>query len=319
MSNQKPKTAASKAPTPYFYITGDDEAQTADLYIFGDIASEGGGLSGLLAPSSDVSAYSVVKELNRVPEGYDITVHINSNGGEIKEGLGIYNALKERGNVTTICDGFAASAGSIIFAAGTRRIMNPASLLFIHQASVNAGGNADDFEKLAGDLRTITDAAVNAYIESGVTIDREELNSLLKAETWISPEDAVRMGFATEIADVEPEDSEGVVMNDAMRSIMAAVTAPKKTPGIEIGVDMTEVNKFLDELKAESDKFGHVMKLVTKAETLLTEHPDVFAKAETFLDHFAATTPEPTPARGGNKGFFNFKKAGETGKEGGQK
>ncbi len=283
-----------KTPVPYFYATGDNEAQTADIYIFGDIASEGGGLAGFFAPSSDVSAYSIVREINNIPDGYDITVHINSNGGEIKEGLGIYNALKERGNVTTVCDGFAASAGSIIFAAGTRRIMHPASLLFIHQASVSAGGNADDFVKLAGDLRTITDAAVNAYVESGVTVDREEINCMLKAETWISPEDAVRMGFATEIAEEDPEDDTGVVKNDAMRSIMAAVAVPKEQP----------------------QEFHHVMQLLEKAETLLTEHPATFAKAEAFLNRFANTASEPTPAGDGKRGFFNFRQTGTTGKGG---
>ena len=64
-----------------------------------------------------MSSYGLVKQLKEIPEDAAITVHINSNGGEVKEGLGIYNALKGR-NVTTVCEGFAASAASVVFCAG---------------------------------------------------------------------------------------------------------------------------------------------------------------------------------------------------------
>lgn len=104
--------------------------------------------------------------------------------------------------------------------------MNAASLLFIHQAMTSASGNPDELEKAASDLRTITEAAANAYKEGGVTCSEEKLAEMLRAETWLTAEDALRYGFATEIA--ESDTAEGVVTNDAMQSVIAAVT--RKTP-----------------------------------------------------------------------------------------
>ncbi|MGX8703567.1 MAG: head maturation protease, ClpP-related, partial [bacterium] len=187
---------SSNAPVPYFSIARDNEEKRADIYIFGDIAQRKGGLAKFLQPSSDQSSYDLANQVNEIPADWEITVHINSNGGELKEGLGIYNTLKAR-NVTTICEGFAASAGSVIFCAGAKRIMQPASLLFIHQAHMSKGGNADDFEKAAEDLRIVTEAAVAAYKECGLAIDDDTLHAMLKAETWITPEEAVACGFAT--------------------------------------------------------------------------------------------------------------------------
>ncbi len=205
---------------PYFSLMKNDEKKEADIVIFGDIVSKTWADWNEIFPA-DVSSYDLVHQLGEIPEDYAITVHINSYGGEVKEGLAIYNALKRR-NVTTICEGFAASAASVIFMAGQRRIMNAASLLFIHQALTRAAGNPDELEKAADDLRIITDAAANAYREGGVTISDGQLTKMLKDETWIKAEDALAMGFATEIAGAAEED--GVPTNSAMGSIIAAVT-----------------------------------------------------------------------------------------------
>lgn len=266
--------------TPYFYLTTDYEEEVADLFIFGDIASEGGGLSGLFAPSSDVSSHDIAVQINDVPATYPINVHINSNGGEVAEGLAIYNVLKSRGNVTTICEGFAASAGSVIFAAGDKRIMQPASLLFIHQALVATTGNADDLEKTAEDLRIITDTIVNAYLESGVNLSRDEIMEMLKAETWITPESAVKLGFATSIQDVE--ESEDVAKNDAMASIMNMVTRPEPV---------------LDNVH----EYEHLSALAGKAEQILNANPELIDKLNAFLDKVTSAPKADAP-----KGFFNF-------------
>lgn len=209
---------------PYFSLAESEEHKRADIVVFGDIVSKGAVWWDEVFPA-DVNAYDLTAQLAEIPDDYDITVHINSNGGEVKEGLAIYNALKTR-NVTTVCEGFAASAASLVFMAGKRRVMNAASLLFVHQAMTSASGNPDELEKAASDLRTITEAAANAYKEGGVTCSEEKLAEMLRAETWLTAEDALRYGFATEIA--ENDTAEGVVTNDAMQSVIAAVT--HKTP-----------------------------------------------------------------------------------------
>lgn len=317
----KTKTpTTNKAPAPYFYITDDDEAKVSDVYIFGNIAGERSGLGRLLSDPSERSSYSLVQELQGIPDDYAVTVHINSNGGDLKEGLGIYNTLKSRENVTTICEGFAASAGSVVFAAGSRRVMQPASLLFIHQASfMSVDGNADDFAKYADDLRTITETAVNAYLESGVNISREELDNMLRAETWIKPEDALRMGFATEIAaDDEEEPEEGdpgvAVSNDAMRSIMAAVTEPKHEPK-ELGVFNVDVHgiKELEELVNNLDgklagAYPQLVALAARVEAALAADPGLADRAAAVVNKFLGNPAPKSPARDEHKGFFNFTK-----------
>lgn len=277
----------SKKLIPYFSLVKSEEHKSADIIIFGDIVSKGFVLWDELFPA-DVNSYDLVAQLNDIPEDYDITVHINSNGGEVKEGLAIYNALKTR-NVTTVCEGFAASAASLVFMAGKRRVMNAASLLFIHQAIVSAYGNPDELEKVASDLRTITEAAANAYKEGGVNISDEELTKMLKAESWIKAEDALEMGFATEIAEAE-ETEDGVATNNAMQSIIAAVTKkPANFGQIGVEIDATPLKAIVEEFGAKVDQLKTIMQ----------------------------QTPTPTPAAGDNqkKGFFNFKKP-ENGKGG---
>jgi len=173
------------------YYSLATENNEANINIYGDITS-------WEWFESDVSSYTLSKEL----EGLDvdtINVYINSYGGEVAEGLAIYNALKRhKAKIKTFCDGFAASIASAIFMAGDERIMSNASLLFIHNAWTIAEGNANDFRKQAEDLDKITQASINVYMEH-VNITEEELKRMLDAETWITPQDALEMGFATAI------------------------------------------------------------------------------------------------------------------------
>ncbi len=175
------------------YYALETKGKEVDIYIFGDIVS-------WEWFESDVSSYTLSKELQELsPEVEIINVHINSYGGEVAEGLAIYNTLRQhKAKVKTYCDGFACSAASVVFMAGDERIMSNASLLMIHNAWCYAAGNANDLRKTADDIETITQASVNAYMES-VNISEEELKALLDAETWLLPGEALEMGFATSI------------------------------------------------------------------------------------------------------------------------
>ena len=175
------------------YYALEQEGNAASVTIYGDITSW---------PwlESDVSAYLLSKQIDGI-EADTIDVYINSYGGEVAEGLAIYNALKRhRAKVVTHCDGFACSAASVVFMAGDERIMGEASLLMIHNAWSSTSGNADDLRKAADDLETISRAAAEAY-RASVSIDDETLDRMLAEESWIAPQDAVNMGFATGIED----------------------------------------------------------------------------------------------------------------------
>lgn len=174
----------------YQLKTKDDNAE---LYIYGDIASDSYKWS-----ESDISANDIVNQLQSV-NANKIDVYINSYGGEVAQGLAIYNALKRhKAKVTTYVDGFACSIASVIAMAGDVRKMYDNSLLMIHNAWTTACGNVEELLKQAEDLKTINDATKKAYLEV-VNIDEAELTALLDAETWLTAEKAVEMGFATEI------------------------------------------------------------------------------------------------------------------------
>jgi ATP-dependent protease ClpP protease subunit len=272
--------------TPYFTMKKTDSS--ADIYIFGDIVP-------WKWDDSDTTSYDLATQIKALPEDAAITIHINSNGGDLKEGLGIYNVLKGR-NVTTICEGFAASSASVIFCAGSKRVMNAASLLFIHNASMLAAGTANDFEKAADDLRIITDAAKAAYREAGVNVSDVELDRMMDEETWITPADAVNWGFATEIAEA---DQNGI-RNDAMQAIMRAVVPQDERKEDDAVVSMREL---VDRLTAAVSALeSHTITNTADREN------EAEAEAPAADLEEKATTPTPEPAQVENKGFFGFTK-----------
>ena len=228
----------SKTPTKYYQLTQNDTS--ADLYIFGDICAWAW---PELGEQSGVTIVNQLKEL----DVDTINVHINSYGGDVAEGLAIYNVLREhKAQIVTICDGFACSAASVVFMAGDRRVMQPASLLMTHNAWTVAMGNAAQLRKTADDIETITQASVEAY-KKVATISEEEIKALMDAETWILPKDAVEYGFATEIDDEDDEDDEP--KQSAFSVIMRKLTAPEPVlEAQEIKIDIDELAKALSEV-----------------------------------------------------------------------
>lgn len=180
----------------YYSMATTDNVATINIY--GDITS-------FPWLDGDVSASNLSRQLEQLTDVSEIHVFINSYGGEVAEGLAIYNALKRhKAKVKTICDGFACSIASVIFMAGDERIMNDSSLLMIHNAWTWAQGNADELRKQADDLEKITQASVNAY-KAHSNLSEEEIKAMMDAETWILPDEAVEYGFATAIETTEQE------------------------------------------------------------------------------------------------------------------
>lgn len=205
----------------YFQLVQDGD--TADLDIYGDIAEK------WWADDGRTDSRSLSKQLEELGNVSKINVHINSYGGEVAEGLAIYNALRRHSaKIRTTCDGFACSIASVVFMAGDERAMSDASLLMIHNAWTSAyGANAADLRKLADDMDTITQASKNAYM-SRVSIDEGKLSELMDAESWILPADAVEMGFATEIEDFNGADAPSQCARAALVGMVRNEIAPPR-------------------------------------------------------------------------------------------
>lgn len=158
-------------------------------------------LNGTIASESwfddDVTPQLFKDELNS--GSGDITVWINSPGGDCVAAAQIYNMLMDyKGNVTVKIDGIAASAASVIAMAGTKVLVSPVSMLMIHNPMTVAAGNTEEMERAISMLDSVKDSIINAYeIKTGLS--RAKISHLMDAETWMDAGSAVEMGFADEI------------------------------------------------------------------------------------------------------------------------
>ena len=166
-------------------------------------------LNGTIAEESwfddDVTPQLFRDELNA--GSGDITVWINSPGGDCVAAAQIYNMLMNyKGNVTIKIDGIAASAASVIAMAGTKVIMSPVSMMMIHNPATAAFGDSADMQKAIAMLDEVKESIINAYeIKTGLS--RAKLSLLMDAETWMDANSAVEMGFADEIMQRNVSDS----------------------------------------------------------------------------------------------------------------
>lgn len=145
-------------------------------------------LNGTIAEDSwfddDVTPKLFKDELN-AGQG-DITVWINSPGGDCVAAAQIYNMLMEyKGSVTVKIDGIAASAASVIAMAGTKVLMSPVSTMMIHNPATMAWGDSAEMQKAIQMLSEVKESIINAYeIKTGMS--RVKLSNLMDAETWMN-------------------------------------------------------------------------------------------------------------------------------------
>ena len=156
----------------------------------------------------EVTPKAFREELNAGTE--DITVWINSPGGNVFAAAEIYTMLRDYpGSVTVKIDAIAASAASVIAMAGSKVLMSPVAMLMIHDPSTIAMGNTKDMEKAIATLNEVKESIINAYAaKSGLSHNR--ISKLMENETWMNAKKAVELGFADEILfeAVEPDEPE---------------------------------------------------------------------------------------------------------------
>ena len=175
-------------------------------------------LNGTIAEDSwfddDVTPALFKEELN-AGQG-DITVWINSPGGDCIAAAQIYNMLMDyKGNVTIKIDGIAASAASVIAMAGTKVIVSPVSMIMIHNPMTVAMGNSEEMQKAIEMLNSIKDSIINAYeIKTGLS--RNKISRLMDEETWMDANKAIELGFADEILERGESIPTDVVINDSL-------------------------------------------------------------------------------------------------------
>lgn len=157
----------------------------------------------------------------------DVTVWINSPGGNVFAAAEIYTMLKDyKGSITVKIDAIAASAASVVAMAGDTVQMSPVAMLMIHDPSTVAMGNTKDMEKAIEVLNEVKESIINAYAaKSGLSHAR--IANLMSNETWMNAKKAVELGFADEILFATKEDESD--------SDPADPEKPEETPDEEPG------------------------------------------------------------------------------------
>lgn len=175
-----------------------------------------------------------------------VTVNINSPGGDLFEGLAIYNLLREHdGEVTVKILGVAASAASIIAMAGDTVQIARAGFLMIHNTWVMAVGNRNDLREYADTLEPFDRAMADIYA-ARTGQDNKAMAKLMDAETWIGGSDAIDQGFADELlpSDQVEQKKDGKASASAVRRIEAALRAS--------GMPKSEAMKLISEFKSSA-------------------------------------------------------------------
>lgn len=231
----------------YYQIELNAQSRTADIFIYGEITS-------WPIFESDVSSFDIVNQINELDVDI-INVNINSPGGEVGEAIAIYNALKKhKATVNTYCDGFACSAASIIFCAGSKRYISDIAMLMIHNAMTATGyANADELRKIADDIEKINQSSIKVYL-SATNLEEDKIIELMNAETWLTADEALEYGFATDIVDYS-EDKKPV--QSAMPIIRQAILNNQNENNLVTKVDgiMQDIKSILEFVKpAEPQK-----------------------------------------------------------------
>lgn len=166
-----------------------------------------------------IDAKSVREALDEVND--DILIKLNSLGGDVFEGIEIYNYIKDHSShITVEVTGAAASAATFILAGADEKIMNIGTTLMIHEAATLAWGNKKDIQKVLNSLDTIDGSLVSIYVEqTGQSV--EQIESWMDEEKWFSAEEAVEHGFADSVK--REEVNEDLIDNKAPIDITAMV------------------------------------------------------------------------------------------------
>lgn len=184
------------------------------LYVYDDVTEHGEfDWERWEYKDSETSAKYFAEKLSEIADGLTIELHINSNGGSVKEGVAIYNLLKQKQNPKTgIVDGVAHSVAFLILQACDTRKMCLGTTALIHNMWMYCGGNAKQLRKYADDLDDMMEANRQVFLERA-TIDEEELIALMENETYLTPDKALEYGLIDEIMGKAVEQKEENTLN----------------------------------------------------------------------------------------------------------
>jgi len=226
-----------------FWKWNDSAIQIPELILEGEIASE-------TWWGDEVTPKIFKDELDK-HKGKDITVWINSPGGDVIAGSQIYTMLKEhQGKVSIKIDGLAASSASFIAMAGDTIQMSPTAMMMIHLPSTFDWGDKKDFQKTIARLEEVEAAIINAY-ELKTKLPRDELAKMMEDEMWMNAYRAKELGFVDEVLYTDTEEKSQVGFDFRKKAVSNCIQNSVKQ--IQEKMKMMQDKTELEKLKIEID------------------------------------------------------------------
>lgn len=222
------------------------------------------------------SIWDFNQKMRSIKEDEDITLEINSYGGDVFLGIDIMNTLRgHKGTVTVIITGIAASAASVIAMGADVIKMYSNTQLMIHNAWTVARGNAKDLRKVADDLDSIGESVLASYTHR---VDEDTVQELLDGETYMSAKKAKEYGFIDEIVDSVPEEVESEIFSNKAKKFNSKLEETKVKKAIKVDLDASALKEVLEPLQAQIDE----LKQLNKKDEQEPEQP-IAAKRKGFF------------------------------------
>lgn len=227
-TEQSPQAQQGAQNKHFWNFVPATESKPPELLLYGEISS------GRSWWSDNITPAQFNQELAALGSVEELVVRINSGGGDVFAANAIYCRLRDLGaKVTVKIDGWAASAATIIAMAGDVIQIPRNGVFMVHDPAMTVWDTfrAEDFDKMAQELRVIKQSIVNAYTDR-THMKTEEINAIMAAETWWTGEEAVAKGFCDSLmfeADLQTvvENSQKVVVNHVSMDLSGYKTLPK--------------------------------------------------------------------------------------------
>lgn len=265
---KQPQTANNTQNNRFWNFIPAAGTKPPELILYGTIASAQSWWDDRVTPAQ------FNQELAALGDVSDIIVRINSGGGDVFAANAIYTRLKDHeANIIVKIDGWAASAATIIAMAGDTIKIARNGVFMIHDPAMTVWDTftAQDFEKMAGELKVIKQSIVNSYAMK-TKEEPETIEALMEKETWWTGEDAVINGFCDELMFEESqtmvENSSKIIVNSVPIDISMYKTMPKML--------LNNQNKAKKEEKKEEHHMENTdTNKITTVEALETQYPDL--------------------------------------------
>lgn len=208
--------------------------------------------------------YDFNYKMRNIKEDEDITLEVNSYGGDVFLGIDIMNTLRaHKGTVTVIVTGIAASACSIMAMGADIVKMYSNTQLMIHHAWTYAAGNAKQLRKVADDLESIGESVLASYTHR---VDEETVKQLLDEEKYMSAKVAKEYGFIDEIIDGNAEEVESEMFSNKAKEFNNSITASSST--VEGNKElMNEINNLKSQVADLTTKINNSKEEPDEAQT----------------------------------------------------